>query len=164
MRSIAALILIAALAACASTPSVYAPAAGPDRPGFSETRIESDRYRVSYRGTGGDRGARVGDLALLRAAELTLANGYDWFAVTNRFDEARAGGGSPSVSVGVGGGSWGRHSGGGVGVGVGFPIGGGESASLAQSTLEVRFGRGAKPADADAYDAREVQSTIRARM
>lgn len=163
MRRFAALLLIGALAACASTPSVYGPAANADRPGYSETRIEADRYRVTFNGTGGDRGARVADLALLRAAELTLAGGYDWFAVTNRFDEVGSGSNS-TFSFGVGGGSWGGNSGVGVGVGTDIPVGGSREASIESSTLEIRLGRGAKPDDANAYDAREVQSTIRARM
>lgn len=157
------LILAAALAACA-TPSAYGPAASRTSVGFSDMRIESDRYRVTYRGTAADAPAKVEDMALLRAAELTLGAGYDWFEVVSRSAEARAGGGGPRFSVGVGGGSGGGRSGVGVGVGVSAPIGGGERGSVSAVSLEIRLGQGAKPASADAYDAREVQSAVRARM
>lgn len=158
-----ALILAAVLAACA-TPSAYAPAANARAPGFSEMRIENDRYRVTYRGTSADAPAKLEDFALLRAAEVTLGAGYDWFQVVSRTLEPGSGGGGPRLSVGVGGSSYGGRTATGVGVGVSTPLGGGETGSVGAVNLEIRLGRGAKPADARAYDAREVQSAVRARM
>jgi hypothetical protein len=148
----------ASLTAC-STPSVYAPAKGPNASGFAESRIESDRWRITYRGGSGGSPAQVNDYALLRAAELTLQEGYDWFRVENRYTEAYGGGGG-GLSIGVGGGSWGHHSGVGVGASTGVPLGGG--AALA-TTLEISMGKGPKPAERDAYDARGVQAAIRPR-
>ncbi len=161
MRHFIAALAVLALAGCA-TPSAYAPAERPGAAGFTETRIESDRYRVSFRGSSADSPERVADLALLRAAELTIGAGYNWFVVDHRYQEAAPGRGGPRVSVGVGGGSYGGSSGVGVGVGVGLPLGGREGPSAA--VLEIRLGRGEKPADVNAYDAREVQSAVRARM
>jgi len=152
--------ILFALAACA-TASSYAPAARPHAPGFSESRIEPDRYRVTYQGGSGDAHERVADLALLRAAELTLEAGFDWFAVAQRSEEAGRDSG-PRFSIGIGGGRFGRHST--VGVGVSAPIGASAGARGGAVSLEIRLGRGAKPADANAYDAREVQSAVRARM
>src|SRR6516164_7347777 len=80
-----------ALAAC-TTPTVYQPASGPDAVGFSEYRIEPGRYRVFFHGGSGAPPERVMDLALLRAAELTLAGGYDWFRVSDRMVRAVGGG------------------------------------------------------------------------
>ena len=60
------------VAACASL-SPYGPQIGGSGQGYSEQRIENDRWRVTYRGVG-DPGP-VSDYALLRAAELTLQNG-----------------------------------------------------------------------------------------
>lgn len=148
------------LSACA-TPAVYGPARSESGTGFLEQRIESDRWRVSFRGSGADPQARVADLALLRAAELTLQSGYDWFRVENRYTEARGGGARSGLSIGGGSGSFGRSSYGGVGVGVGIPLGG-QGPALTE-TVEFRLGRGARPADRDVYDAREVQNAIRAR-
>ena len=152
----------AALAACATQPTVYAPAAGPAASGFSEYRIEPGRYRVTYRGGAGAPPAQVADYALLRAAELALADGYDWFRVADRWMEGSPDRG-PQVSVGGGSASFGRRSSVGVGVGVGtsFSLGGGPQ--LAQ-TIEVVMGRGSSPRDADVYDARAIQREVGGRM
>ena len=145
------------LAACAGTPT-YAPATEPGGIGYSETAIESDRYRVTYRG--GDQ-ALARDYALLRAADLTLAKGYDWFRVTNSSVEEDYAAGGPRVSVGGSTGTWGRHSTSGVGVGIGIPIGG---TGPAVQTFEIVLGSGDKPADPDVYDARSVSQSVRARL
>lgn len=150
------------LGACA-TLAPYGPQAGPGGQGFSERRIESDRYRVTYDGIGAP--GPVADLALLRAAELTLEQGYDWFEVTQRFIDGRpdsAGGLQPSVSVGVGSssGRYGgyRYSGTSTGVGIGLNVTG---PSPTSTTLEVRLGRGERPDRIEAYDAREVRAALR---
>ncbi len=153
----------AALAACASTP-IYAPAAAPSAAGYSETQIESNRYFVTYRAATAADAALLQDYALLRAAELTTQNGRDWFWVDRRtLDEQDARSSGPSIGIGIGGGSFGRHSGVNVGVGVNFPIG--ESGARARSaTLEIRFGEGVKPDDANTYDAHAAAANLRARL
>lgn len=150
-----------ALSACATAPTRYQPAYGPSGVGFSEQQIEADRFRVSYRGGQGAPEAQVVDYALLRAADLTLGSGYDWFVVDQRYTEAPGGygGGGPRFSVGVGSGSFGRSSAFGVGLGTSFPIGGATGPALA-TTLEVRMGRGPKPVGLNAYDAREIKNTV----
>ena len=86
-------------------------------------------------------GARIG--ALRRAADLTLAEGGDWFRVLSR-----------------------EH--GADGEGWGFGEGVGEASDLLSdpgplsvSTLEIEIGRGAKPSDRDAYDAHAVAALTR---
>lgn len=150
----------AALAACATAPTVYAPATGPAASGFSEYRIEPGRYRVTYRGGAGAPPAQVADYALLRAAELALADGYDWFRVGDRWMEGSPDRG-PQVSIGGGSASFGRRSSVGVGVGTSFSLGGGPQ--LAQ-TIEVVMGRGPAPRDSDVYDARAIQREVVGRM
>ena len=54
--------------------------------------------------------------ALVRAAELTQANGFDWFRIVAR-DLAHEERGGVGIGAGVGTGSYGRRSGIGVGVG-----------------------------------------------
>jgi hypothetical protein len=147
------------LGACATAPTHFQPAAGRDGVGFSEMRIEPGRYRVTFQGGPGAPAAQVQDYALLRAADLALADGYDWFRVTDRITRQTGYGGS-SLSVGFGGMSFGRHSATAVGVGTGVPLSGG---SALTTTLEVLMGRGPKPPDGDVYDARGVQRSIRAR-
>jgi hypothetical protein len=156
---------LTALAACASAPS-YTPAASQGAAGYSETAIESNRYFVTYRAGASSDAAVLQDYALLRAAELTMQNGRDWFWVDRRtLDDQGVGANGPSVGIGVGGGSWGGRSGVNVGVGINFPIGGGQSGARARAaTLEVRFGEGVKPDDPNAYDAHSISANLRARL
>jgi hypothetical protein len=163
------LVFVAAfgLAACATAPPPpYTAAASPSSLGFSETQIESNRYFVTYRAPSGADAAVLQDYALLRAAELTLQNGRDWFWVDRRsMDEMHARSSGSSVGIGVGGGSWGRRSGASVGVGVNFPLGGGQSGPRARSaTVEIRLGEGPKPDDPNAYDARSTAANLRSRI
>lgn len=141
------------LAGCASL-APYGPQMRPGGQGFVEQRIEADRFRVSYNGVGAP--GPVADLALRRAAELTLAQGGDWFEVTQRYIDGRpdsAGGVRPSVSIGAGSGRYGGWSTSGVGVGVGLDLSGPQPTS---TTLEILVGRGDRPDRREAYDAREV--------
>jgi hypothetical protein len=153
-----------ALSACATAPTLYQPAGGPTAVGFSEYRIEPGRYRVFFRGGPGAPPAQVSDYALLRAADLALAEGYDWFRVADRRVEGLgAPNGGSRLSVGVGGGrgdyGWGRHSGTSVGVGLGtsFNLGGGPSL---MASLEVVMGKGPRPPGGDVYDARALRQTL----
>ena len=154
-RTLFLAIAALSLAACQSTPTVYAPASGPQAAGYSEWPIENDRWRVIFRGQPGTDATRVWDLALQRAAELTLAKGYDWFRIAER-STAAAGGGGPVVSLGVGGASFGHHSAVGASGETGFDLGGGPAYIV---TLEVLMSRGPAPREPDAYDAREVRKT-----
>ncbi|RZJ17492.1 MAG: hypothetical protein EON91_09115 [Brevundimonas sp.] len=160
-----ALGLIAAsaltLSACASL-APYGPQAGPNGQGFSEQRIESNRFRVTYRGVGEP--GPVADYALLRAAELTTQQGFDWFEITQRWIDGRpdsAGGVRPSVSIGGGSSRYGGYSSSGVGVGVGLNLSG---PSPTSTVLEVVMGRGQRPDRANAYDARGVQDSLGRRL
>lgn len=76
--------LIAVVAAACATPSAYAPKTDESQGGYSESRIETNRWRVTFAGntlTGRD---KVETFLLYRAAELTLANGFDHFIVADR--------------------------------------------------------------------------------
>ena len=165
-RPITAACAALALAACA-TPTVYAPA-NPNSAssvGFSEYRIENNRYRVTFNGGQGAPPQLVNDYAFLRAAEITLRDGYDWFHVVDRFGEQTGSGSSgPRISIGGGASSYGGRGWGGSGVGVGigtsFPLGGGGSSGAFSRTIEVVLGRGAKPASPDVYDARQVAASL----
>ena len=151
-----------ALSACASL-APYGAQAGPGGQGYAEQRIESNRFRVTYTGVGAP--GPVMDMALLRAAELTTAEGHDWFEVARRWTDGRpdsAGGMRPSVGVsygaGRGSGRYGDYSASGVGVGVGLNFSG---PSRTSTTLEVVMGDGPRPDRPDVHDAREVQASLR---
>ena len=53
-------------------------------PGYSETRLAPDRYRVYFLGAKDSTSERDRDLNLLRAAEVCLEQGYTHFSVTER--------------------------------------------------------------------------------
>jgi len=94
--------------------------------GYSEQKLESNRYRVWFAGNSKTPRETVENYVLYRAAEITLDNGYDYFVMSERStegDRKRSGG----VSLGIGGFGFGRHSAGGVGVSA--PIGGGQVSS-----------------------------------
>lgn len=149
-----------ALSACATQPTLYQPAAGPNAVGYSDYRIESDRFRVTFQGGPGASPQHVSDLALLRAADLAVANGYDWFRVTDRFLQGRPDNG-PRVGLGVGGADFGRRSSVGLGLGTSFNLGGGPSVA---ATLEVMMGRGERPRTPDTYDARSLRQNLAPRV
>ena len=146
-----------ALSACASL-APYGPQMGPGGQGYAEQRIESNRFRVTYNGVGAP--GPVADYALLRAAELTLAQGYDWFEVTQRWTDGRpdsAGGLRPSLGVGYGSSRYGGYRSSGVGVGVGLNFSG---PSPTSTTLEVVMGNGERPDRPNAYDASDVRDSL----
>ena len=156
---LSALLVVITLAGCATPIATrFAPAAGPQAVGYSEYRIEPGRFRVTFRGGDGAPPNQVADYALLRAADLTLAEGYQWFRVADRSFQEGGTRNAPRFLVGVGGGSFGGRGGVGVSVGRSFDLGGGNQA-LAQ-TLEIVMGKGALPVDAGAYDAQEVRKNI----
>ncbi len=74
------------LAACAtSTP--YGPATSKNPFGFSDQKIEDNRYRIVFRGNSSTEREAVETYLLYRAAELTLQNGFDYFVVTEQDTE-----------------------------------------------------------------------------
>jgi hypothetical protein len=80
----AVLVIALGLGACASTSPKYVPAANAEDHGYYSTRLGENRYRVVYNGN-----VRTGlnttrGYALLRAAELTVQEGYDWFQIVDR--------------------------------------------------------------------------------
>jgi len=149
--SLACLVLLGACATGAGGP-------GPPPVGASEVEIEQGRYQVIFRGASGTPADEVQDRALMRAAELSLTRGYDWFRVVNR-SMSMAPPTSPRVSFGIGTATYGRRSAFGLGASTAR---GGEGTFVA--ILEIVGGRGPRPPGADVYGARSVSDTLRARL
>ncbi len=154
-------LMIAALAALASgcvsaDGTAYGPADAKGY-GYEDARIEADRFRVIFRGDGATPVDVVEDYALLRAAELTLDNGYDWFRVVARDLNAEDRGGV-GLGGGFGTGSYGGR--GGVSVGVGGDLGTVGGRRFFTARLEILAGAGEQPDDGEVYDARSVIETI----
>lgn len=86
-KTLAAALLASAtlLAACASSgPTPYQPASANYSRGYTETKIEDTRYRISFKGNALTERETVENYMLYRAAELTLQSGYDTFTISNR--------------------------------------------------------------------------------
>lgn len=156
MKLAIAIAAALALSACATTPTTYQPAVGANAVGYSELRIEPGRYRVTFRGGPGASPQQVTDYALLRAADLAIAEGYDWFRVADRYLQGQPDRG-PRIGVGIGGADYGRRSGVSLGLGTSFSLGGGPAVA---STIEVVMGRGERPPGGDVYDARALRRNL----
>ncbi len=162
------------LAACA-TPTPYQPASGGGYGGYSEQRLESDRYRVTFAGNSVTSREQVEMSLLLRAAELTVQDGYDWFATVNRATDrdTRYSGGLSSFRDPFydrygphWGPSW-RYYRGGAWSRWNDPFRDDMIREIDryEASAEIVMGRGAKPAnDPNAFDAREVISNIGGRV
>jgi hypothetical protein len=57
--------------------------------GFSDTQLAPDLFRVTFRGNGYTPPDRSQDLALLRAADLTMEKGYSQFAIVDESNSTR---------------------------------------------------------------------------
>lgn len=156
MRLLLAALAAASLAACASAPStVYAPASTTaNGSGYEDIRIESDRWRVSFTGAGDASEAQVERLALRRAGEIALENGYSWFEVVDRRVGREGSDRSPVRVGGSVGRSWGSGGFSGTGVGIGVSLSPGQQARRTVS-LEIIAGSG-EPRPERAYDAAAV--------
>lgn len=81
LKSLILLTLALALGACA-TQTPYQPA---DRGlGFREQKIEDNRYRITFAGNTLTSKQTVENYLLYRAAELTLAQGFDYFVTAQQ--------------------------------------------------------------------------------
>jgi hypothetical protein len=180
--AVAIALVAASLTACA-TATPYQPnipgqqASG----GFSELRLEADRYRVTFAGNTLTSRETVERYLLYRAAELTVQQGYDWFETADRRTERDARTTieqdpfmRPGFGYGAGYGYWRpswRYYG---------PRYGGwrtwdpfygdpfftnraqvRTVEKFEATAEIVLHKGAKPAgDVRAYDAREIMTSL----
>lgn len=168
MRILGIAVLCLGVVACVtSTP--YVPAASGNGYGFSEQRIENNRYRIMFRGNSSTTRETVENFLLYRAAELTLVNGFDHFIVVEGDTEVKTnytttgdpffgppffgrsrfyGYGFPYYAYGFG---WGR----------GFD-GYTREITRYSAVAFVTMHNGPKPADnSQAFDARDVADNLR---
>jgi hypothetical protein len=77
-KSILTLAITFAILGCASPYQSYGFAGG-----FKETQLDTNVWRVFFEGNGYTQSDRAEDFAMLRSAELTLANGFTHFAFSS---------------------------------------------------------------------------------
>lgn len=143
--------LLLALAACA-TQTPYQPAR--QGVGYSEQRLESNRFRVSYAGNARTPRSAVENYLLYRSAELTLQHGYDYFVLSDQSTlvETRY---QYSLSGWGGFGPYYWYPRAALGVNTAYP-----ETEFQAEALVLMF-KGPKPADdRKAFDAREVQANL----
>ena len=161
-----------ALSAC-TTATPYGPAGVDSRYGYSDQWVDADRYRISFAGNSVTSREQVEMALLLRAAEVTAENGYDWFSTVNRatdrdvrfqaipdpFYRDRY---SPFWGP-----TW-RYQRRGLWSPWGDPFGRDfdvREIDRFEASAEIIMGRGAKPAgDPNAFDAREVVQNLGPRV
>lgn len=161
-----------ALSACA-TATPYGPAGVDSRYGYSDQRVDTDRYRVSFAGNSLTSREQVEMALLLRAAEVTTENGYDWFSTVNRAtdrDVRLQGIPDPFIRDRYSpfwGPSWRYYRRGswslwGDPFDRDFDV---REIDRFEASAEIVMGRGTKPAgDANAFDAREVIQNLGPRV
>ncbi|MGQ0621507.1 MAG: CC0125/CC1285 family lipoprotein [Panacagrimonas sp.] len=164
-------LLIAMVTGCA-TQTPYQPAAKRGEYGYTETQLTDSRYRITFNGNTLTPEETTKDYALLRAAELTLQKGYDWFQLAERTGDRKM----SSTRSDVGGeiefpaptevyqrcgllhcetvvARSPRFD---TGIGVGNTD---ERASYT-SSLEIVMGKKPMPASAESYDARQLAEAL----
>lgn len=160
------LMLTFSLAACSTQPD-YRAAEGRGY-GYSETKLTDTQYRVSFKARGTDKSQAM-NYAMLRAAEVTLQEGYDWFLIVHRDTLVdRESVANPNLGYmtsrdmvtycGVSGcyvRSYPRTA---------FSAGihlGGQTDSDIEVVLEIKIGKGPRPDTDYSFDAREVVDNLR---
>lgn len=83
LRSLAMILALSALAACAR-PTPYQAAEDRDGRGYAEQAIGDNQYRIGFTGNGITTRKTVDLYLLYRAAELTRDRGFDYFIVGDR--------------------------------------------------------------------------------
>ncbi len=152
MRGAAAVLCLAAIVLAACNPPTPYRQAGPPSPyrpsnGFSDVALVPGRYQVSFKGNWVTPQAVVEDYMLLRAAEITLDSGNDWFLVLDRHTHEQRIRGALFDFVPVHGHYY---------YGIAHP------GFVYTAVAEILVATGAAPvAEPDAYDARDVLRRLR---
>jgi hypothetical protein len=170
----AAPIAAAMLLAACTTPTPYQPyTRGTNAPGgYSEQRIENERWVVRFSGNSLTSRERVETYLLYRAAELTLQNGFDSFQMVRRDVDQNVRTHVYSDPWGPGpwgywGPSWRYWHGGRWGYWDPWwpgPFWGGvdvHTVTRYEAIAEIMMRRGTRPGDPSAFDARQVVANLR---
>jgi hypothetical protein len=145
--------------------------------GYTDQRIEDNRYRVTFAGNTMTSRETVETYLLYRAAELTEARGFDWFVMADRNTERKS---RTSIDrpfsagpYGYWGPSW-RYRGRGFGWRVWDPFWDDPfwdrqidvtTVDRYEASAEIVMGHGPKPADnRRAFDARQVLANLGPRI
>ena len=154
------------MAGCASQPDYRQAKKGGF--GYTESKLSDTQYRVHFKAKGSDKGKAM-DYAMLRAAELTLLEGYDWFVVTDRetLVDKETVQATPTAGFSQ---RYARVTECGVltcrtsyhpttQFETGVFVGSSQQSEI-ESILSIEMGKGTRPASATSFDAREVRDNL----
>ena len=154
------------MAGCASQPDYRQAKKGGF--GYTESKLSDTQYRVHFKAKGSDKGKAM-DYAMLRAAELTLLEGYDWFVVTDRepLVDKETVQATPTAGFSQ---RYARVTECGVltcrtsyhpttQFETGVFVGGSQQSEI-ESILSIEMGKGTRPTSATSFDAREVRDNL----
>lgn len=170
LAAAAALAVSAALAGCASQQTPYQPAQKQSGFGYTETAIASDRYRISFKGNASTPAETTRNYALLRAGELALQHGADWFQIVDKNTDknTREVGGGPDFIAPPQTTVYQRcgliRCDAVVTTSPGFVSGGNippTTSTQYTSDLEILIGKNPMPPSVESYNARELVSNLR---
>lgn len=117
--------------------------------GFDDLQLSDDTYRVSVRGNAFTSTERAEEIALLRAAELTLQKGYARFALVGG-GVSREQTGTDPVSVNR--------------VGNTLIASGGDPVTKPRGTITIRMLKQADPAFVNGLDAKLIEAQLRPKL
>lgn len=167
----AALVLaVLGLTACATaTPYQPSPVGSGYNNGYTDTRIEDGRYRVTFGGNTATPRQTVEDYLLYHAADLTLAQGYDWFEVIKRNTDEKKRTVVTNNDPFMDSFSWRFYGRRGWGMWGAYGFNDVSSDvyeySRFEASAEILMHKGAKPeGNPSAYDARSVKSSLESRI
>lgn len=157
---------VLALSGCA-TPTPYQPAADMGghsfAPGYTDTRLEDNRYRITFAGNDVTSRETVENYLLYHAADLTLQNGYDWFEVIKRASDQKTRQVTTYDDPFWGGMSWRFYRHGWWG-----PMGEFDADTMDftryEASAEIILHKGQKSDAPNAYDARQIKANLASRV
>ena len=154
------------MAGCASQPDYRQAKKGGF--GYTESKLSDTQYHVHFKAKGSDKGKAM-DYAMLRAAELTLLEGYEWFVVTDRetLVDKETVQATPTAGFSQ---RYARVTECGVltcrtsyhpttQFETGVFVGGSQQSEI-ESILSIEMGKGTRPTSATSFDAREVRDNL----
>lgn len=150
-------LLFAGMSACATAPQGFGPAYGSDF-GFRNTKLQQDRFRISY--TSRDL-YESRDFALLRAAQIADIEGYTHFKIINgeTFDNGPNALIGSRVGVGVGGFGGRTRTNTHVDIGVHDVVRAVEGSKVTE-TIEILLLSSGNKSDPNVFDAQGVLKSI----
>ncbi len=166
MKILSLIMIIILLSSCASH-SGYRAAVGKGY-GYQETKLSDTQYRISFK-LRGNNAAKAKDYALLRAADLTLQQGYSWFQVVDQEltqqkngDDSLALGASTETTTTTSCGLLTCQSRTTPTTGYHAAVNVAGDSDKVERLLEIRMGKGVQPQDGRSYNAKQLKSNLKA--